>query len=100
VTVTWLVTMWLRARRLVVPQDDSDVALSLGLKTKMLDDFDGGSGLQVRGQRFIFVMASMARGVALPGLKRPLQVEIICSSRLPLNVPRGAFFKVPRSRTL
>ena len=44
-------------------------------------------------------MASVARAVAV-GLKRPLQVEIPPSSRLPLNVLWWAFFREPRSRAL
>jgi hypothetical protein len=45
VTATWGVTRWLqRLALLVLPQHDSDGTLSLGLKTRMLNKFDGGSG--------------------------------------------------------
>ena len=43
-------------------------------------------------------MASVARVAALFGLKRPLQIEKLASSRLPFNTPRGAFSRKPRSR--
>jgi len=46
--------------------------------------------------RDLFV-ASLALGVNLIiGLKRPLQGEILPSSRLPLNVPRRALLRKPR----
>jgi hypothetical protein len=53
---------------------------------------------QVKKVKKVFSTITNVIVVLVVDLKRPLRVELLLPSGLPLNAPRGVFFKVLRSR--